>query len=656
MRTMVRKGIKSPGEFWIVLWGKIRGNRWECQCKVAPWYFTKKARIISSPFASALQSVIPKLPLALPPVGVQLLLSQPDRLWRYLHQLVLVDEFQRLLQGKVARRCQLDGVVGAGGADVGQLLPLAGVDVQVVVLGVLADDHPAVDLHAGADEEDTARLQGIQGVGGGLAVLHGHQHAVLAAGNLSLVRRVVMEGWGEDAGAAGLGQHLAAQADQAARRNDELEADGLAHGAHGNHFPFARTHLFDNNPLVLGRYVHHQVFHRLQLLAVFFAVDHLRLGNCHLKPFPAHVLDQDGEMQLAAAGNLEGVGAGGILDAERDVGAQFLVEPFADVARGDQLPFPTGKRGVVDDEIHGNGRLVDGNVGEGDRVFRAGQGLADTHLVETGYGDDVAGAPFGHIHLLQPFVAKKLGDPPLYDAAIALDMGDGLAGGYLAVEHLAGGDPADIVVVIDIGDQHLERCIRVVAGGADVRLDHREERLHAAGGGIHVEHGVAQLGAGVDDGEVQLFIGGVQFAKEVEHHVNHLAGAGAGAVDLVDHHDRLEPQVEGFLQDEPGLRHGAVEGVHQEEHRVDHLQDPLHLAAKVGVARGVDDVDLVAAVVDRQVFGKDGDPPLLFQVVGVHDPLGDGLVFPEYPGMAQHGVHQGGLAMVDVGDYGDIAN
>src|SRR6266567_889531 len=159
MRTMVRKGIKSPGEFWIVLWGKIRGNRWECQCKVAPWYFTKKARIISSPFASARQSVFPELPLAFPPVRVELLLPQPDRLGGHLHQLVVVDELQRLLQGKVTRRRQLDGVVGAGGTDVGQLLTLAGVDVQVVVLGVLADDHPAVDLHAGADEEGASRLQ-----------------------------------------------------------------------------------------------------------------------------------------------------------------------------------------------------------------------------------------------------------------------------------------------------------------------------------------------------------------------------------------------------------------------------------------------------------------------------------------------------------------
>src|SRR3712207_7784659 len=40
----------------------------------------------------------------------------------------------------------------------------------------------------------------------------------------------------------------------------------------------------------------------------------------------------------------------------------------------------------------------------------------------------------------------------------------------------------------------------------------------------------------------------------------------------------------------------------------------LDLAAEVGVAGGVDDVDLVAAVVDRRVLGLDRDPALALEV------------------------------------------
>ena len=57
--------------------------------------------------------------------------------------------------------------IGGGGAHVGQLLFAHGVDVEIVVARVLADDHAFVDLHAGADEEFAALLQAIEGVGGG---------------------------------------------------------------------------------------------------------------------------------------------------------------------------------------------------------------------------------------------------------------------------------------------------------------------------------------------------------------------------------------------------------------------------------------------------------------------------------------------------------
>ena len=65
---------------------------------------------------------------------------------------------------------------------------------------------------------------------------------------------------------------------------------------------------------------------------------------------------------------------------------------------------------------------------------------------------------------------------------------------------------------------------------------------------------------------------------------------------------------------------------------------------------------LVSLIVDRRVLGQDGDAALLFEVVRVHDALGDGLVGAEGAGLAEHGVDEGGLAVVDVGDDGDVAD
>ena len=57
-----------------------------------------------------------------------------------------------------------------------------------------------------------------------------------------------------------------------------------------------------------------------------------------------------------------------------------------------------------------------------------------------------------------------------------------------------------------------------------------------------------------------------------------------------------------------------------------------------------------------RVLGKNGDAALAFQIVRVHDALGHGLVVAESAALAEHGVNQRGLAVVHVGDDGDIAN
>src|SRR5450432_4138190 len=68
-------------------------------------------------------------PAALPLVGSQNLLAQPDRNRGHFHQFVLADEFDGLLQVQDARRDQADAFIRGGGAHIGQLLFLDDVHV-----------------------------------------------------------------------------------------------------------------------------------------------------------------------------------------------------------------------------------------------------------------------------------------------------------------------------------------------------------------------------------------------------------------------------------------------------------------------------------------------------------------------------------------------
>lgn len=65
-----------------------------------------------------------------------------------------------------------------------------------------------------------------------------------------------------------------------------------------------------------------------------------------------------------------------------------------------------------------------------------------------------------------------------------------------------------------------------------------------------------------------------------------------------------------MTQHEAGLGHGALKGVDQQQGAVGHTQHALDLAAKVGVARSVDDVDLNVLVLDRDVLGENRDAAL----------------------------------------------
>ena len=146
-----------------------------------------------------------------------------------------------------------------------------------------------------------------------------------------------------------------------------------------------------------------------------------------------------------------------------------------------------------------------------------------------------------------------------------------------------------------------------------------------------------------------------QLEEQLQALVDDLADARVRAVGLV--HDQHDGQARGerLAQHEAGLRQRALGGVDEQDDPVDHRQAALDLAAEVGVAGGVDDVDRGAVPVDRGVLGEDRDPLLALQVAGVHDPVDRLGALAEGAGGAQHGVDERGLAVVDVGDDGDVA-
>ena len=172
---------------------------------------------------------------------------------------------------------------------------------------------------------------------------------------------------------------------------------------------------------------------------------------------------------------------------------------------------------------------------------------------------------------------------------------------------------------------------------------------------LRIEGGLARSGLGVHDGELDLVLVGVEVEEQLVYLVDDLGDAGVGTVDLVDDDHEGQSGLQGLAQHEAGLGPGSFRGVDEQHDAVDHREGPFDLAAEVGVPGGVDDVDLDVPVSHRGVLGQDGDALLPFEVHGVHDPFDHLLVGPEGTGLVQEGVDEGRLAMIDVGDDGDVA-
>ena len=131
-------------------------------------------------------------------------------------------------------------------------------------------------------------------------------------------------------------------------------------------------------------------------------------------------------------------------------------------------------------------------------------------------------------------------------------------------------------------------------GRGHVIHDRFEERPQIGFESIRRRASAAIPGDGVDHREIELVGVGRQIKEEILRQRDDFLGTGSGAVDLVDDDDRSQAQRERLLKHGARLRHRAFDRVDQQQAAVGHVEHALDLAAEVGVAGRVDDIDLHA--------------------------------------------------------------
>mmetsp|Transcript_32821 Transcript_32821/g.65053 ORF Transcript_32821/g.65053 Transcript_32821/m.65053 type:complete len:287 (-) Transcript_32821:167-1027(-) len=217
------------------------------------------------------------------------------------------------------------------------------------------------------------------------------------------------------------------------------------------------------------------------------------------------------------------------------------------------------------------------------------------------------------------------------------------------------------VVVIDIGDETLE--ILWLDAPNNRRIDSPEDGVEQ-GPHIVLEMFVvvsclAQNSRREDRGEIRLFVACIELHEKVEHLVDDPVRTGGGTVDLVDHHEDFETLSEGLVEYKAGLGLRTLDGVHHKEDPIAHVEDAFDLATEIRVAGSIHNINLKSVSHDGEILSEDGDSSLPFLVVTVHDADPSLIrlsIIAKDSGLTDQGIYKGGLAVVDVGNYSDVAD
>ncbi len=153
-----------------------------------------------------------------------------------------------------------------------------------------------------------------------------------------------------------------------------------------------RAQLLDHGAEVFLGYIYRQLFVRLEPLAgCGLSRDDSWPRHLKLVAFATHRFHENGQVQLPATRYRPGVRRRRIRYPESNVPFELPVQPFAQLSRGDVPSIPSGEWRVVDDEIHGYRRFLDGDPRQPLLHFDIGHGHADLYAIDPGHGDQFAG-------------------------------------------------------------------------------------------------------------------------------------------------------------------------------------------------------------------------------------------------------------------------
>ena len=324
--------------------------------------------------------------------------------------------------------------------------------------------------------------------------------------------------------------------------------------------------------------------------------------------------------------------------------------------RGHKFSIPTRKRRIVYQDPHPDCRRIDIDKLQRRADLLVGQRFANVNFLEASETNDFARARVFSLNLLKSLVSEECRDRRAFATTVSMNANDRIADADAPTYYPAQRDTAEVIAIMEIRNQHLKERLERNGRWRHMLHDCLKEWRHVLAVFVQLAQGETVFGAGVNDREVELLVGGLELDKKIENHVEHLVWARIFPVDLIDDDDWLQPIFHGLAQNEAGLGLGTIVRIDNQKDAVHHLHDAFDFAAEIGMARCVHDVDPVTVPVKGCVLGANRNSLFALQIHRIHDAFGQFLIGSKRARLPQQLIDKRSLAVINVRDDGNVAN
>ena len=402
------------------------------------------------------------------------------------------------------------------------------------------------------------------------------------------------------------------------------------------------------------------LFNRLKCVTLGVLLEqNARTTNLEFKALTTHALHKNGEVQNTTARNLNTGLIRKLLNAHGDVILALCHQALFELTATNNVSLATNKWRGRRLKNNRKGWWVNLNWVKLNRIFWIGVHIANISFINANNCRNITCVNLIALLATQVVKGEQLLDLAHSAGAIVFDNKNLVTSMNGARIHTTNTNATQVIGVVNGDALHSKRTIDINIWGWKAVDNHVEKREHVVIVIIWIKASVAVNARSKDDvlhGELKLLIGCAKVHHKVKRIVDNSLWTSAVAVNLVNNHHDRKTCINGVTQNKARLWHRTLSCIDQQKRTVSHLQNTLYLAAEVGVARGINNVNLDALVLNRDILCQNSNSALTLLIVGVQNSLLNLLILAECIGCFKHLVNHGGFTVVNVGDDSNISD